>query len=569
MSRTPTKTVRSATARNASERAAERKAAPQFVSKRPELLAQQATPTGAPQVTSSKRAMKINAGTLARMRRPKIKRNGDGSKPQENPFHLPKIMPGVVPEDKQQLTHDSAFEESNFNAAAAGIPIHGMWAEGIGFMGYPYLAMLSQRSEYRQPVEVLAEEMTRKWIDIKAEGKDKAEAAQDLNDAQERFKLRDRFRQALELDGVFGVSFIYLDLYMPDSKTPVWEDADELATPLTPTPDKIGKGQLRGFKVLDPTWMAPNVYDATNPMSDTFYKPQIWWVMGRQVHSSRLITIISRPVPDLLKPAYNFGGISLLQMMKPYVDNWLSTRQAVNDLINAFTVWVLTTNMEAVLQDDMNGAGGAGFEDRISLFADTMSNRGVMAIDKDTEELANISAPLGSLDKLQAQAQEHMAAVARIPLVKLFGITPSGLSASSDGEIRTFYDSILGMQQRVIGDGVSLCLKIIQLNETGVIDEEITHDFIGLWQLDEAGQAAAEKTRADTDAVLIGSSVISPDEARNRIAAEDGPYAGLEGDAPEPPEMPEEDSGEENDDDAKRVAASGANSNTTGANSGV
>ena len=169
--------MRSTTARTASERAVERKAAPQFVSKKPELLATEATPTGAPQVTNSKRAMKINADTLARMRRSKIKRNGDGSKPQENPFRLPKIMPGIVPEDTQQLTHDSALEESNFNAAAAGIPIHGMWAEGIGFMGYPYLAMLSQRSEYRQPVEVLAEEMTRKWIDIKAEGKDKAEAA--------------------------------------------------------------------------------------------------------------------------------------------------------------------------------------------------------------------------------------------------------------------------------------------------------------------------------------------------------------------------------------------------------
>jgi len=527
-----------------------------------------ATTLDTAKVAAKKAVMKISAATIARMRRPKRSR----SQAQENPFKLPKLLKGIVPDGEPQLAMDNDIENVQGNAFA-GIPVHGMWAEGIGFMGYPYLAMLSQRSEYRQPVEVLAEEMTRKWIKIKCESADKdegSERAQALNDAQERFKLRDRFRSALELDGVFGISFLYIDLVMPgDKNTPVWENAKELALPLTPTPDKIGKGMLRGFKPLDPTWMAPNIYDANNPMSDTFYKPQIWWVMGRQVHASRLITILSRPVPDLLKPAYNFGGVSLLQMMKPYVDNWLSTRQAVNDLINAFTVWVLSTNMEAVLQDDSSGNGGAGFEDRITLFAETMNNRGVMAIDKDTETLGNISAPLGSLDKLQAQAQEHMASPARVPLVKLFGITPSGLNASSDGEIRTFYDSIKGMQQRVIGDGVSLALKIIQLNETGTIDEEIVHEFVPLWELDRAGQAAAEKIEADTDAVLISSGQISPDEARGRLAASDGPYAGLEGEAPEPETLDDDEDSNVNEDDARRLSAGGANSEETGGNSGV
>ena len=152
-------------------------------------------------VASPKPRMRISAELLARMRRPRTA----SSQPQENPFKLPKLMPGIVPDDTEQLAMDNDIE-GGYNAAWAGVQQHGMWAEGIGFMGYPYLAMLSQRSEYRQPVEVLAEEMTRKWIDIKGEGDDKSEQAQALNDAQERFKLRDRFRSALELDGIFGIS---------------------------------------------------------------------------------------------------------------------------------------------------------------------------------------------------------------------------------------------------------------------------------------------------------------------------------------------------------------------------
>ena len=43
--------------------------------------------------------------------------------------------------------------------------------------------------------------------------------------------------------------------------------------------------------------------------------------MANEVHASRLMTTIPFPVSDLLKPAYSFGGLSLIQMGKPYVDN--------------------------------------------------------------------------------------------------------------------------------------------------------------------------------------------------------------------------------------------------------
>ena len=41
-----------------------------------------------------------------------------------------------------------------------------------------------------------------------------------------------------------------------------------------------------------------------------------------------------------------------------------------------------------------------------------------------------------------AQSQEQISSVSRIPLVKWTGISPSGLNASSEGEIRVYYDLI-------------------------------------------------------------------------------------------------------------------------------
>jgi hypothetical protein len=48
--------------------------------------------------------------------------------------------------------------------------------------------------------------------------------------------------------------------------------------------------------------------------------------MSREVHRSRLLTFIGRELPDILKPAYAFGGLSMSQMLKPYVDNRLRSR---------------------------------------------------------------------------------------------------------------------------------------------------------------------------------------------------------------------------------------------------
>src|SRR5262249_37704416 len=162
--------------------------------------------------------------------------------------------------------------------------------------------------------------------------------------------------------------------------------------------------------VIEPLWTYPGNYNSTNPLAEDFYRPRSWYVMNREVHASRLLTFVSRPLPDLLKPAYAFGGLSLSQIAKPYVDNWLRTRQSVSDLLHSFSTMVLKTNLAAVLD-----AGGAEqMLRRAVLFNQARDNRNLMMIDHDTEDFANVSAPLGSLDRLQAQSQEHMAAVTGI-----------------------------------------------------------------------------------------------------------------------------------------------------------
>lgn len=439
--------------------------------------------------------------------------------------------PGVVPADK--LESALAMDATPY-AYVAGLGGYGC---NNGFPGYPYLAELAQLPEYRKMVGTLADEMTRKWISLRTNGEgDKSEKIQQLDAAIRRFKLRECFHQAVLDDGYFGRGQLYVDMTLPGGASAT-DDPAELQTPLFLSDKKVTKGSLIGFRSVEPMWTYPGVYNSANPLAKGFYRPSSWYVMGSTVHTSRMLMFISRPLPDMLKAAYSFGGMSLSQLAKPYIDHWLRTRDSVSDVVHSFSVSGLATNMDATLA----GSEGTDLIKRAMLFNATRDNRGLMLLDKESEEFFQFNTPLSGLDALQAQAQEQMAAVSNIPLVKLLGITPSGLNASSDGEIRVFYDYVHS-QQELHREPLKRAIDLIQLSEFGEIDPDIDFDFDPLYQMSETEAATARKTDADTDAVLITAGVIAPEEARARIASDpDGAYNALtlEADVGLPDDEPE------------------------------
>jgi phage-related protein (TIGR01555 family) len=442
--------------------------------------------------------------------------------------------PGTAPE--QLMAHDEQLMTPL--AWAAQSVYAGAFQEGLTFLGYPYLAELSQRPEYRRIVEVIATEMTRKWITIKSKSDDddsKSEKIDKIQAAFEKFKVREVMQKSAEIDGFFGRSHLFVELREGRAG-----DRAELIMPIA-APDgtlldaKIAKDSLVRLVPVEPVWCYPSNYNANDPLSINWYNPDRWIVQGTEIHRSRLVTFVGRELPDMLKPAYSFGGLSLTQMVKPYVDNWLRTRQSVSDLTSAYSVMVLSTNMQAQLAPK---AGAMTFFERIELFNNTRDNRGLMVLDKDAETFANVTTPLGGLDTLQAQAQEHMASVSGIPLVKLLGIQPAGLNASSEGEIRTFYDWIEAYQQKFFGAQLRYIMNIVMLSEFGAIDEDIVFQFEPLWSLDDKEKADLRKVEAETDSVLIADGVLSPEESRKRIANDpSSPYESLDvEDMPEPPQ---------------------------------
>jgi len=447
------------------------------------------------------------------------------------PWTIPDPPPGMVPKGEATIAMDS--DVGGLYDWAGGYGGYGGYGavaginEGLYFPGYPYLAQLTQRPEYRRGVEIIAREMTREWLTFTASGDgDHGDKLAKLEAAFKRLNVQDCFRRAAEHDGFFGRGQIYLD-------TGATDRPDELAIPMPAVRAKIGAGSLRRLAVVEPLWTYPADYNSTDPLHPHYYKPQAWYSNGKKVHASRWLTMIGREMPDILKPAYLFGGLSLSQLAKPYIDNWLSTRASVAALIHSFSVSVIKTNMGAVLAGGVN----TGIMDRIAMFNAMRDNSGAFVIDKESEEFANVSTPLGTLDHLQAQAQEHISSIYGIPLIVFFGIVPSGLNASSDSELSVWNATIHAMQKHLFGDAMDTLLRVVQLSEFGIIDDGIGYVWAPLGKRDEAAAAAVRLSDAQVDFGYLDRGALAPEEVRGRIADDDESlYPGLDvSDVPEPP----------------------------------
>lgn len=422
--------------------------------------------------------------------------------PYAYPVKLPDLMPGVVPSGNHPaIAMDSAF--TSFMAAYTG------GSTVVGFPGYPYLSQLAARAEYRAFASTMSTEMTREWIELTSsddEGGGKSnERIKVIEGELDRLKLREVIAKAVADDCFFGRTQIYFDLGNPlDDKTP-----------LLISKHTVPLNSLKRICAVEAIWTTPSAYNAQDPTAPDFYKPSEWFVLGRQTHASRLHTIITRPVPDMLKPAFNFGGISLSQLAEPYVDNWLRTRQSVADLINNFSITALKTSMSQVLEGSDDATD---LYNRAAMFTATRSNKGLMLLDKDFEDLVQINVPLGGLHELQAQAQEHMCSVSRTPAIILTGISPSGLNASSEGEIRVFYDWIAAQQEAHWRSPIDTAIKLIQLSKFGDIDETIGFTFKPLYQMTPKEEAEIREINSRVDVAYIDAGVLDPAEPRERLA---------------------------------------------------
>ena len=372
----------------------------------------------------------------------------------------------------------------------------------FGFIGFQALSSLSQIPEIRAAVDAISSDSLREWGEVSHEN---PEVKEFLTNQLKKLNARKIFRDALVSSLFYGGSMVLMSASLTDNT-----NVDE-RLPLS------GESKVKKLIVIDGIYANPISYDTANPLSPSWYNPDKWYLMAREVHHDHLLHVVPFPVVDMIKPMYQMHGISLTQVMWPYVRRWHNAVESSADLLKSYSVSGIKTDMMSSLQEDDVNA----LTMRAELFNKFRDNRGLLLLNKETEEFFQFATPLSGIADLVRQTQEQMSAVARVPLVKLLGITPSGLNASSDGEIKVYYDFIAGIQDNCLLPLIQRLLSQIEMSEFGTDDADFI--FNPLMSMSEREEAEIQEIKSRMHVAYASVGAASSDDIRGSLDAEERP----------------------------------------------
>lgn len=438
-----------------------------------------------------------------------------------------------APEDVR-VAMDSALEDAGFYSLIQHGLDMGVYGSMANFMGYAALQNIAQNGLIRACIETVTDDMTRNWIELTRTGDNEdadSNGADDridaINEEFERLELRKVMHEACALTGYYGGCLLYLD---------TGASGDYLKNPLNLDPlfslEARDKGFLKAIRPIDPINVFPGTYNATNPLVADYYRPSTWWVLGKEVHASRLIRVVANEAPLIFKPSYNFLGIPQAQILWDYVLHFQQNRDAANRLLNKFSMLVFKTAMGDILQ----GYGSLDqLDSRMQILARNQSNDGVFAIDREAEDVVKVETPLSGVTDIVKQSLEQLAAMNRTPAVKLLGISPSGFNATGESDLRNYYDHVLSQQEKMMRQAIKDVLDIVQISLFGEVDGAIDFTFRPLSEDDKNAIAVTQQVKANTLCALLDRDIISPEEARRVLITD--PASGLNN--LDPDELPE------------------------------
>lgn len=405
-----------------------------------------------------------------------------------------------------KLAMDNALEQSgHFNTVRNVVASGGIDAYPQ-FLGYAYLSGLQQNGFIRAGVEGLADEMTAKFIELirfsDTDDNDDDKISK-INEFLNQFQIKELFNKAAALNGYFGGCLIFIDTHDEDLSSALDE--------------KSLNHSIKNFVLVEPINTYPGRFNSSNPLAANYFVPETWFVLGQEVHASRLLYLAADEVSMLLKPAYNFFGIAPAQIAADSVSHFIKDREAASRLLHKYSLLVFKTDMGSALYS----GNPEELYSRVKVLADFRDNNSVIIIDKEDEDIVTVTTSLAGVTDVVRLSLELMPIMFRQPLTKFLGISPGGMNATGESDENNWNEYVLSQCEKQLRKPVKRLLELIQYDLFGEVDEKIDFIFKIQSSNDESKEVNNNKIKADTYVQLTTAGIISPEEARKALAEDE------------------------------------------------
>lgn len=357
-------------------------------------------------------------------------------------------------------------------------------------------------------VDIPAEDMTREGIEIKC---DDPKACEAIQRAFDRYGVMDQLCDAIKWARLYGGAIAVILI-----------DGQDVSTPLTTVP----RGSFRGLYVFDRWQLDSQNLAPVQELGRDFGNPEYYRVIAKnsevdfkadRIHYSRVIRLEGRRLPFYLRQSYQGWGASVLEPVFDRIKGFdLATQGATQLLSKTYLRYYKVKGLRQILT---NSRASEGFRKQMDYIREFQSVEGLTVGDTE-DDFQTLTYSFTGIPEILLQLGQQISGAFGIPLVRLFGQSPAGLSATGESDIRNYYDNIKHLQRLMLRSGVQRLIDVAFESETGHSPgSSLTFDFRSLWQMSQTDKATVASAEVEAIRGSYADGMISLPTALKELRA--------------------------------------------------
>lgn len=359
-----------------------------------------------------------------------------------------------------------------------------------------------------QVVDTVAEDMTREGISMYSEMK--PEDIDKLQKAISNFAIWHEISSTIKWARLYGGCIAVILIDGADYTKPLNIEA-------------IRKDQFKGLIVLDRWMINPSMGELITDICQDMGKPKYYEVMSgssvfpaQRIHYTRVMRFDGIELPYYQRLFENMWGLSVVERMYDRMVAFdSSTTGAAQLLYKAYLRVIGVKGFREALA--MGGQDEEAVIKQFRYIRELQGIEGITVLDSEDSFNTHTYSFSGISDMLQQFGQQISGATG-IPLVRLFGQSPAGLSSTGESDLRNYYDTINKEQENKIRPQLDKLLGVMAKSVLGKdLPEDFSYEFNPLWQLSDTEKSQIASSDVNTVAAAFGNGLIEKKTAMKEL----------------------------------------------------
>ncbi len=330
-------------------------------------------------------------------------------------------------------------------------------------------------------VDLVADDMTRMGIEFKT---DLTPDDQDLiEECVDDFDIWNKVNETIKWGRLYGGALCVMLIDGQDLRTPLREET-------------ILPGQFKGVAVFDRWMVEPDLNDMVTELGPDLGLPKFYRVLpsapclrGQAIHHSRIVLRAEGvKLPYQQRLVENMWGLSVIERLYDRLVSFDSATTGAAQLV--YKSYIRTLKVEGLRElVSMGGKAMEGLATYMRVMGKYQGIEGVTMIDGKDEYTSEHHGAFSGLSDILTQFGQQISGALQIPLVRLFGQSPSGLNSTGDADIRMYYDNVKQAQNKELKTGMTKLYKVMAASNSIRVPPNFRIEFKSLWQMSDTEKA--------------------------------------------------------------------------------